>query len=107
MHFDLLRDKARTLPKGADPLAVDSLRIWHCGYKSLDSIADFKNLQTLTVATFPDSSFDALSSLKKLRQLRVLHFPKIADLQPLAKLNLRSRAQIAVWAVRHGLAAAV
>jgi hypothetical protein len=87
MFFDLMRDKNRQMPPVANPLEVKSLRIWHCKYKTLDAIATFENLTSITIASFPDESLEVLASLKKLRDIRVLHLPKVCDLQPLSQLE--------------------
>lgn len=87
MFVDLMRDKAKQMPDVADPLAVERLRIWHCGYKTLGPVASFKNLRALAIATFPDATLESLESLEQLQDLRVLHLPKVTDLQPLAKLT--------------------
>ncbi|QCX51119.1 hypothetical protein [Ralstonia pseudosolanacearum] len=86
MFVDFMRDKARQMPTLANPLAVESLRIWHCSYKTLDSITMFQNLRTLAIATFPDLSLEPIGTLAKLRHLRILHLPKVVDLSPLANL---------------------
>lgn len=87
MHIDLMRMKEKVFPNVETPLAVRSLRIWHCNYKSLASLGEFANLETLVVATWPDDSFDALAGLDRLRYLSILHFPRSADLSPLAGLH--------------------
>ncbi|AXV89420.1 hypothetical protein CJO78_18920 (plasmid) [Ralstonia solanacearum] len=81
-----MRDKATLMPTVRNPLAVESLRIWHCSYKTLDSISVYQNLGALVIATFPDPSLEPIGKLTKLRHLRILHLPKIADLGPLAGL---------------------
>ena len=86
MFVDLMRDKAKQMPVMADPLAIESLRIWHCSYTTLDPLTALKNLRALTIATFPDKSLDALGTLENLQELRILHLAKVDDLQPLAKL---------------------
>jgi hypothetical protein len=87
MHIDLMRESEKVFPPVEDPLAVRSARIWHCKYKSLASLNAFANLETLVVATWPDSSFDALADLEQLRYLSVLHFPHAPDLSPLGGLQ--------------------
>ncbi|AST89750.1 hypothetical protein G7939_22890 (plasmid) [Ralstonia solanacearum] len=81
-----MRDKARQMPTVANPLAVASLRIWYCSYKTLESITVFRNLRTLVIADFPDASLGPLGTLPNLRHLRILHLPKIVDLGALAGL---------------------
>lgn len=72
MFVDFMRDKARQMPTVANPLAVESLRIWHCSYKTLDSITTFQNLRTLVIATFPDLSLEPIGTLAKLAHLETL-----------------------------------
>jgi len=87
MHIELMREKASVFPLVETPLAVRSACIWHCNYKSLASLSAFSNLQTLVVANWLDTSFDALEGLDYLRYLSVLHFPHASDLSPLGGLH--------------------
>ena len=82
-----MRDKKNAMPEDLDPNEIDSLRIWHCSYKTLKPVSELRRLHTLVIATYPDSSFELLSSLSSLRRLRVLHLPHITDLDPLAGLK--------------------
>jgi hypothetical protein len=86
MHLEYLRSAEKSLPAALNPLAVQSLKIWHCKFTSLAGIAKFLNLERLVVAGYPDSSFEPLSGLVRLRRLELLHFPKATDLSPLASL---------------------
>ena len=67
--------------------SADSLRIWHCRYKTLNPVGRLKELRTLVVATYPDDSLALLRPLQKLQYLRILHLPKIRDLSPLKDLQ--------------------
>lgn len=87
-HLDLIRDPARSFPVPSDPGAVRSARVWYCKYKSLAPLAELRNLEELTIAGFPDESFEFLGELERLRFLSVLHLPKITSVAPLAKLSL-------------------
>lgn len=87
MHLDLMRDKSKVFPALAQSNELRSLRIWHCRYRTLNQVSALRNLETLIIATFPDSSLAALSPLGRLRYLRVLHLPLIRDLSPLATLS--------------------
>ncbi|MET0333566.1 MAG: hypothetical protein ABW190_04795 [Rhizobacter sp.] len=90
MRLELMRDPAKEFPAQESPLAVESMTVWHCKYKTLKPIADFKNLKALKIASFPDSSFDDLGKLAKLEWLSVQHIPKVGVLDGLARLkNLR------------------
>lgn len=86
MHIEYLRTTERALPAVPNPLAVQSLKVWHCKFSSLADIANFVNLERLVIAGYPDSSFEPLSGLVKLQRLEILHFPKATDLAPLASL---------------------
>jgi hypothetical protein len=85
-HLALLRDPARSFPPVADPGAVRHATIWHCRYKSLAPLAELHHLEQLVIATFPDDSFEFLGRLEKLRFLRIVHMPKVRDIEPLARL---------------------
>jgi len=82
-----MRDKSKQMPAIAEPLAVERLRIWHCGYKKLVPVASYENLRALAIATFPDTTLDPLVTLEKLQDLHILHLPKVSDLEPLTKLT--------------------
>lgn len=100
MHLDLMRDESATFRAVAQPDAVRSLRIWHCAYRTLDRVSDFRNLQTLVIATFPDPTLSALSPLSQLRYLSIVHMPRITDLSPLmalAGLESLSLATLPSW----------
>jgi len=86
-HLKAMRDPARVFPVVAHPEAVRSAMVWHCRYKSLDSLAELLNLEELVIGTFPDESFESLGRLEMLRYLRVVHMPGISDLGPLARLT--------------------
>jgi hypothetical protein len=87
MHIDLIRDKSKKFPVIKDVEQVTSLRVWHCKYASLSPVANFRNLETLVIATFPDKSLDILSGLHKLRYLSILHLPHVTTLKPLQDLS--------------------
>jgi hypothetical protein len=87
MHIEHLRSAEKELPSVPDPLAVRSLKLWYCKFKSLSCLASFRNLERLVIAGYPDTSFEALSGLSKLRRLEVLHFPKATDLAPIESLS--------------------
>lgn len=86
-RLDFLRDSASSFPNLDDPDAVLSMRIWHCRYRSLKVLSRFRHLRELVVASFPDSSLEAIGELRELRYLRVLHMPKVSSLAPLAALT--------------------
>lgn len=86
MHLRLTRDASRDFPSVSDPGAVETARVWHCKYRTLEPLSSFTNLVGLVVATFPDPSFSMLRGLQQLRCLRIIHMPKVVDLDPLADL---------------------
>jgi len=87
MHVEFMRDQARELALIPDPLSVESLKIWHCKYKTLAPIAACRNLHALTIASYPDETLDLLVSLRDLKSLHILHLPKVSDLTPLRQLS--------------------
>lgn len=87
MIADYLRDEARTLPAHPDPAAVTALRIWHCKYDSLAGLAEFVNLETLVIATYPDAVLEPIKALSRLQYLSIVHLPHVSDLQPLDQLE--------------------
>lgn len=87
MHLELMRDHRRDPPRIANPEAVQTARIWHCKFRSLDFVSKLENLKGLAVATFPDTSFEALGALRQLKHLSVVHLPKVSDLGPLSRLK--------------------
>jgi hypothetical protein len=82
-----MRDSARTMPVDRDAEAVTALRIWHCKYQSLAGVADYINLTTLVVASYPDGDLVPVASLGRLNYLRILHLPNVHDLTPLSGLT--------------------
>ncbi len=86
MHLEYIRTAENELPPVSDPLAVRSLKVWYCKFKSLARLANFRNVEHLVIAGYPDTSFEVLSGLPKLRRLELLHFPKATDLAPLGSL---------------------
>ena len=85
MYLELMRDKQEAMP--TVDRSVDSLRVWHCGYRTLRPVGELHQLRTLVIATFPDKSLSFLSELRSLRYLRILHLPKVTDLAPLTELQ--------------------
>src|SRR5262245_45226511 len=91
MHLELVRDRARDFPAIDNASSFSSARIWHCRYRTLQPLANFVGLRTLSVATYPDPSFDILARLTSLESLEVVHLPEVRSLSPLTLLkNLRS-----------------
>lgn len=87
MHLELMRDKAKVFPEVIEPRSVETLRVWHCNYRTLEPLSDLANLRGLVVATYPDSTLDVLSGLNELEYLFVLHMPRIDTIAPIAELN--------------------
>jgi hypothetical protein len=91
MHLDLMRDRASAFPQLENKAEIRTLRIWHCKYKSLQAVAEFQNLEELVIASFPDKSLEIIAPLRKLRYLRILHMPKVSELEVLSRLpNIES-----------------
>ena len=86
-HLELIRDPARTFPSVADPDTVRQATIWHCRYSSLAPLAELRQLERLVIATLPDASLEFLGRLEQLRYLRIMHMPKVSDIEPLAGLT--------------------
>src|SRR5687768_11996911 len=86
MHIELVREAAPTFPSVKAPEEVETLRVWHCKYRTLAALHHFPNLRGLEIATYPDASLDVVSGLKDLRYLRILHLPRVTNLGPLAGL---------------------
>lgn len=82
-----MRDKAKVMP--GDPLGADvtALRVWHCNYASLAPVAQYPNVTTLVVATYPDADLEPVGSLHGLEYLSLLHLPGVTDLGPLTQLT--------------------
>jgi hypothetical protein len=84
---DFVRDPAKQFPELGQPEGVTALRVWFCKYRSLASVADLPNLETLVVAGYPDADLTPVAGLTGLRYLHLLDFPKVRDLSPLAELT--------------------
>lgn len=82
-----MRDNAREFPVAEDVGAITAARVWHCKYRTLEPLGRFHSLETLVVATWPDSSLEVLGELQRLSYLSLLHLPKVTDLAPLAALQ--------------------
>lgn len=82
-----MRDSAREFPVPEDVEVVTAARVWHCKYRTLEPLGRFHNLETLVVATWPDSSLEVLGGLHRLSYLSLVHLPKVTDLAPLAALQ--------------------
>jgi hypothetical protein len=83
----LLRDSALTFPSSPMDVSIESLRIWHCKYRSVQRLTDFSKLAILEIASYPDDTLDAIGELRQLRYLRILHLPKVSSLAPLGNLR--------------------
>jgi hypothetical protein len=84
---DLMRDKRKAMPTDSAAHDVTALRVWHCSYRSLAPVTQYRNLQTLVVATYPDDDLEPIASLNSLEYLSILHMPGVTDLAPLARLT--------------------
>ncbi|MDP8926989.1 MAG: hypothetical protein M3O70_00005 [Actinomycetota bacterium] len=100
MIIDHVRDSARELPEVDDPSSVTAMRIWHCKFRSLESLRAYVNLRVLVVASYPDSSLEPIRGLADLRYLRLIHLPVVEDLSPLvglARLETLRLATLPSW----------
>lgn len=86
-HLELMRDQSKLFPPVDEPEGIESVRVWHCKYKTLEPISGLRNLRGLAIATFPDDDLRLLSELTALEYLRILHLPKVGDLSPLIGLS--------------------
>jgi hypothetical protein len=86
MHVEFMRSTEKQMPAVAEPLKVQSLTVWHCKFKTLAPLASFRNLTRLSIAGFPDESFEQIATLSNLRELSILHFPRVRSLSPLTHL---------------------
>lgn len=84
---DLMRDRAKVMPSDPDGAEFTALRVWHCNYESLSPVAQYPNLTTLVVATYPDADLEPIASLNGLEYLSLVHLPGVNDLAPLAQLT--------------------
>jgi hypothetical protein len=65
--------------------------MWFCRYRSVRELSGLANLQTLVIAGYLEADFEPFATLEHLDYLRVLDFPRVTDLTPLAGLtNLRT-----------------
>jgi hypothetical protein len=96
MKLELLREKARDFPKIENPLDFTEIKIWHCRYHSLNQLSDFKNVESIEVATYPDASLEFIGELSQVKSLKIIHLPRIHDISPLSKLKSLERLYLAV-----------
>jgi len=87
VHFDLMRDHAKTFPEVADAERYRSARLWYCKLKTVKGIDALCNLEVLVIAGYPDASLDNLIGLRKLRYLSIIDLPKVSSLSALAQLQ--------------------
>ena len=94
MHIEFIREKARVFPIVASPLEVTSARIWHCKYETLAPLSQFKNVQLLAIANYPDQTLELLKGLAELEALQILHLPGVTSLEPLSQLQRLRRLSL-------------
>lgn len=82
-----MRDKSKTMPTDHEAPSVTALRAWHCNYTSLAPVAQYANLRTLVIATYPDLDLEPLASLPRLEYLSLLHIPHVSELGPLERMT--------------------
>lgn len=87
MRIDLMRDSGKDFPNIGEAGEVTSVRIWHCKYKTLEKVADFRNVRELVIAGLPDSNLAMLGGLESIEYLSIVHLPKVGSLEPLSGLK--------------------
>jgi hypothetical protein len=100
MHLELMRDSAVDFPSIAEPESVRTYGFGHCRYRTLAPLIQFRFLLAVDIATYPDETLDHISNLDELRYLRIIHMPKVADLDPpehLARLGTVSLNTLPSW----------
>lgn len=95
MHLELNRNTAKVFPEIAEQDSIETARVWHCKYRTLEPLRELTNLRVLDVATYPDDSLEELAGLAKLEYLSILHLPKVTDLSPLARLTSLTTLRLA------------
>jgi hypothetical protein len=75
------------MPAVPNPERVQSLRIWHCKFRTLEPIRMMRRLRVLVIATLPDETLAMLGPVSNLRYLSILHLPKVRSLSPLEDLQ--------------------
>jgi hypothetical protein len=86
MKLELIREKNNIFPEIKNPEDYNEVEIWHCNYKSLDSLSKFINAETISIATFPDYNLNTFKSLIKLKKLGIIHLPNIKSIESLKYL---------------------
>jgi hypothetical protein len=90
MNVELIREKAKIFPFDRC-VGATSLKVWFCGYSSLEQVGNLEGLKQLVVAGYPDVSLEPLARLRELEELELHHIPKVTSLEPLRELSrLRS-----------------
>lgn len=103
MHLEYVLDQGSELPLHYSGI-VESLKIWHCKFKSLDTLPAFSKLRSLVIGGFPLESFSILEELPLLRELRVVHFPRVSDIDALGslrELEMLSLSALPDWNALH------
>jgi hypothetical protein len=87
VRVEFVRDKGKAMPQVERPEDVHSLKIWHCGFKSLLGLEVFCSLKKLVIAGFPDYSLEVVAHMPALEELEIVHLPNVKSLLPLARLG--------------------
>ncbi|HUH96281.1 MAG TPA: hypothetical protein VLZ89_02920, partial [Anaerolineales bacterium] len=61
-----------------------------------DKISDFKNVESIEIATYPDVSLEFIGQLPKVKSLKIIHLPRVNDILPLSKLKSLETLYLAV-----------
>ncbi len=87
MHLEMMRDQAKKFPTIENAVDITRLKIWFCKFSDLSPIAQFSNVRELEIAGVPNESLDFLKALPRLGVLKIIHMPKIRQLDALASLD--------------------
>ena len=90
MHIDLVGDKQTAMPQVDS--SVDSLRIWHCRYRTVTLVGTLRGSGRSSSALFRMTPRGVPGFIQRhLRELTIMHLPKVRDLSPLADLRRLER----------------
>src|SRR5687767_13906877 len=82
-----MREQSATFPEISDRAAIETARVWHCKYRTLEPLSRFRNLRGLDIASFPDVTLEPVASLDHLWYISILHHPNVTALSHLQALR--------------------
>lgn len=83
----VLGKRDRAIPEELRQIKELKLRISKSGLERFEDLANFPNLIELGIFDYRSTSFAPLNPLRALRRLSIVHFPRVTDLEPLARLS--------------------